>query len=105
MANLELFYEHNGFSLNLSYHFSSSYLLGYDFLHEGAPWNDLWARPTRRVDLHTGYRFDNGVSMDLSISNLTKEYSYWAHVGRNNLAISDIVDAGSTALFTVKYAF
>ncbi|WP_249027629.1 TonB-dependent receptor [Xanthomonas cucurbitae] len=105
MANLELFYEHGGFSLNLSYHFSSSYLLGYDLLHEGAPWNDLWARPTRRVDLHTGYHFDSGVSVDLSISNLTREYSYWAHVGRRNLAISDIVDAGSTSLLTIKYAF
>ncbi|WP_235429784.1 TonB-dependent receptor [Xanthomonas sp. GPE 39] len=105
MANLELFYERSRFSVNLSYHFSSSYLLGYDFLHQGAPWDDLWARPTRRVDLHAGYHFDNGVSVDLSISNLTKQYSYWAHVGRRNLAVSDIVDAGMTTLLTVKYAF
>ncbi|MFT4198928.1 MAG: TonB-dependent receptor [Pseudoxanthomonas sp.] len=105
MANLELFYEHARFSVNLSYHFSSSYLLAYDFLLQGAPWDDLWARPTRRVDLHAGYRFDNGLSLDLSISNLTKQYSYWAHVGRSSLAISDIVDAGMTTLLTVKYAF
>ncbi|KAB7772118.1 TonB-dependent receptor [Xanthomonas sp. LMG 12462] len=105
MANLELFYERSKFSVNLSYHFSSSYLLNYDFLHQNAPWDDLWARPTRRVDLHAGYRFDNGVNVDLSISNLTKEYSYWGHVGRHNLAVSDIVDAGMMTLLTVKYAF
>ena len=52
-----------------------------------------------------GYHFDNGLSLDLSISNLTKEYSYWAHVGRSDLAISDIVDAGTTTLLTAKYAF
>jgi TonB-dependent receptor len=105
MANLELFYEHERFSLNLSYHFSSSYLLSYDYLNQSAPWDDLWSRPTRRVDLHAGYHFDNGLSLDLSISNLTKEYSYWAHIGRSSLAISDIVDAGMTSLLTVKYAF
>ncbi|QNH11071.1 TonB-dependent receptor [Xanthomonas sp. SI] len=105
MANVELFYERERFSVNLSYHFSSSYLLGYDYLHQGATWDDLWARPTRRVDLHAGYHFDNGLSLDLSISNLTKEYSYWAHVGRSDLAVSDIVDAGMTTLLTAKYAF
>nr|WP_262506865.1 hypothetical protein [Xanthomonas translucens] len=61
--------------------------------------------PDPARDLHAGYHFDNGLSLDLSISNLTKEYSYWAHVGRSDLAISDIVDAGTTTLLTAKYTF
>jgi TonB-dependent receptor len=105
MANAEIFYEKNGFSLNLSYHYTGSFLSQYDFLNQGNPWDDLWLRPIRRLDLHTGYLFSNGIQLDLSISNMTKNYSYWSHIGKQNLAISDIVDAGMTTLFTVKYGF
>lgn len=105
MANAELFYEKYGFSLNLSYHYVGSYLSTYDFLNQGQPWDDLWIRPTRRVDLHAGYAMENGLQFDLQISNLTKQYSYWSHIGKSSLVNSDIVDAGMTTLFTVKYAF
>jgi len=105
MANAELFYEKYGFSANLSYHYTGSYLSTYDFLNQGSPWDDLWIRPIRRVDLHLGYAMSNGLQFDLQVSNLTKQYSYWSHIGRNSLANSDIVDAGRTTLLTVKYNF
>ncbi|MGN6094201.1 MAG: TonB-dependent receptor domain-containing protein, partial [Luteibacter jiangsuensis] len=105
MANAEVFYEKYGFSLNLSYHYTGSYISTYDFLNQGAPWDDLWLRPIRRVDLHAGYALANGLQFDLQISNLTKQYQYWSHIGRYSLANSDIVDAGRTALVTVKYSF
>lgn len=105
MANAELFYEKYGFSVNLSYHYTGSYISTYDFLNQGGPWDDLWIRPIRRVDLHAGYAMANGLQFDLQISNLTKNYQYWSHIGRNSLVNSDIVDAGMTTLFTVKYAF
>ena len=105
MANAEVFYEKNGFSLNLSYHYTSAWLANYDFLNQGASWDDLWIRPIKRLDLHAGYVFHNGLQVDFSISNLADNYSYWAHVGKHNLAISDIVDTGMTSLLTVKYNF
>lgn len=105
MANAELFYEKNGFSVNLSYHYDGSYISTYDYLGQGAPWDDLWIRPTTRVDLHAGYAFNSRFQLDLSISNLTNNYSYWAHVGKNNLALSDVVDSGMTTLVTAKYSF
>lgn len=105
MANGELFYEKNGFSVNLSYHYAGSYISTYDYLGQGAQWDDLWIRPVTRVDLHAGYAFYNNLQVDLSISNLTKNYSYWSHVGKSNLALSDIVDSGMTTLVTVKYSF
>lgn len=43
--------------------------------------------------------------MDLSVANLTNQHSYWAHVGHNTDAISDIVDSGMTSLVTAKYVF
>ncbi len=105
MGNAELFYEKNGFSLDLSYRYTGSYLSLYDYLDQGAPWDNLWIRPMRRVDLHAGYEFDHQWRADLSISNLTRNYSYWAHIGKNSLVNSDIVDAGATTLLTVKYSF
>lgn len=43
--------------------------------------------------------------VDLSVANLTNQHSYWAHVGHNTDAISDIVDSGMTSLVTAKYVF
>lgn len=105
MANAELFYEKNGFSANLSYHYAGSYVSEYDYLGQNAPWDDLWMRPVTRVDLHVGYVFNEHFQTDLSIANLTDNYSYWSHIGKNSLAASDIVDSGRTALLTVKYSF
>jgi len=105
MANAELFYEKGGFSANLSYHYSGSYISTYDYLNQGASWDDLWIRPVTRVDLHLGYAFNSALQMDLSIANLTNNYSYWSHIGKNSMAIDDIVDSGTTTLLTMKYAF
>jgi TonB-dependent receptor len=105
MANAELFYEKSGFSANLSWHYSGSYISTYDYLNQGTTADDLWIRPVTRVDLHLGYDFRNGLRLDLSVANLTNNESFWSHVGKNSRAISDIVDAGTTTLLTAKYAF
>jgi outer membrane receptor protein involved in Fe transport len=105
MANGELFYEKNAFSMNLSYHYAGSYIATYDYLGQGEPWDDLWVRPVTRVDLHAGYAFLDNLRADLSISNLTRNDSYRAHIGKNSLVLSDIVDSGMTTLVTLKYSF
>ena len=58
-----------------------------------------------RVDLHVGYAPTDHLRVDLSVANLTRQHSYWAHVGHDNTAISDIVDSGMTSLVTAKYVF
>ncbi|WP_185910660.1 TonB-dependent receptor [Xanthomonas cerealis] len=105
MANAELFYEKGPLSVNLSYHYSGEYVSVYDYLGQGASWDDLWVKPITRVDLHVGYAVNEHLRADLSVANLSNRLSYWAHVGRNSTAISDIVDAGRTSLLTVKYTF
>ncbi|MFC6839600.1 TonB-dependent receptor [Xanthomonas theicola] len=105
MANAELFYEKGPLSVNLSYHYSGEYVSVYDYLDQGASWDHLWVKPIARVDLHVGYAVNEHLRADLSVANLTNRLSYWAHVGRNSTAISDIVDAGRTSLLTVKYTF
>jgi TonB-dependent receptor len=105
LANVELFYEKHGLSVGLLYNYSGNYVSQYDQLGLGSNWDDLWVRPTRRLDMHAGYAFESGVKVDLSIANLLRGYSYWSHIGKNSLAISDIVDSGMTGFFNVTYKF
>ena len=44
-------------------------------LSQGGDWDDLWIRPQWRLDMHAGYAFDNGLKLDLSVSNLTRNCS------------------------------
>jgi len=41
----------------------------------------------------------------LSVANVFKDISYWSHVGKHSIALSDIVDSGRTTLLTAKYNF
>lgn len=105
LANAQLFYEKDGFSFDVIYNYTGSYVSVYNYLNQPGTWDDLWVRPVGRLDLHTGYQFDNGFSMDLSVSNVLGAYTYWSHVGKNSLAISDVVDSGTTSLLTLKYTY
>jgi len=105
LANAEVFYEKHGFSVGLLYNYSGAYASQYDALGQGGDWDDLWVRPQWRLDTHAGYAFDNGLKLDLSVSNLTRNYTYWSHIGKNSLVISDIVDSGMTGFFNVTYKF
>ncbi|PZR35957.1 TonB-dependent receptor [Caulobacter segnis] len=106
LANAQLFYQKGGFSFDVMYRYTGAYVAGYDALGTAAVgWDDLWVRPMRRVDLHAGYAFDNGFKLDLSVSNLLKNYSYWSHIGKDSLALSDVVDSGRTTLLTLKKSF
>ncbi|WBO22833.1 TonB-dependent receptor [Sphingomonas abietis] len=104
LSNAQIFYEKGGFSFDMIYHYRGSYVESYDYLGQSS-WDDRWVRPTTSVDLHVGYDFGHGLKADLSIANLFDNYTYWAHVGKNSLAISDVVDSGRTGLMTVKYSF
>jgi TonB-dependent receptor len=105
MANAEVFYEKQGYSVDVIYHYTSAFVSQYDLMNLGQSWDDLWVRPVQRVDLHAGYKYDDAIQVDLSVANLFKNITYWSHVGENSLALSDIVDSGRTTLLTVKYTF
>ncbi|MFT4076166.1 MAG: TonB-dependent receptor [Asticcacaulis sp.] len=101
MANLKLNYVYERLSVDLNYNYVGETVLSYNTV-AGL---DIWTRPTRRTDLHAGYDVGHGVTLDLSVSNLFKDYGYWSHVGKNSLAISDVVNSGSTTLLSVKYSY
>ncbi|MEH3046950.1 TonB-dependent receptor domain-containing protein [Sphingomonas adhaesiva] len=100
LANAQLFYESGPLTFDINYDHSGSYVSVYDTLGKGASWDDVWVRPINRVDLHAGYAVTERVKLDLSISNLFNTYSYWAHIGKDSLAVSDIVNSGTTSLLT-----
>jgi TonB-dependent receptor len=106
LTNTQLFYQKGGFSFDVMYRYTGAYVAGYDVLGSAAVgWDNLWVRPMSRVDLHVGYAFDNGFKLDLSVANLLKNESYWSHIGKDSLALSDVVDSGRTSLLTLKKSF
>jgi TonB-dependent receptor len=105
LADVEAFYEKSGLELGLIYNYSGPFLVQYDFMSQHASWDDLWMRARSRVDMHAGYTFEQGLKLDLAISNLLRNYTYWTHIGQNSLADSDIVNSGFTAFFNVTYKF
>lgn len=105
MANAQLFYEKGPVSFDVNYTYSGQYVSIYDTLGQNSTWDDVWVRPVSRVDLHAGYEFNKMFKIDLSVSNLFNTYSYWSHIGKNSLAISDIVNSGTTSLLTATVKF
>nr|WP_256731326.1 TonB-dependent receptor [Sphingomonas sp. dw_22] len=105
LANAQLFYEQGPFTFDLIYNYSGAYVSDYDTLSKKATWDDVWVRPAGRVDLHAGWRVTGNAKLDLSISNLFNTESYWAHIGRHSLAVSDIVNSGTTSLLTGTMKF
>lgn len=101
LANVKVNYAWKGLTVDLTHNYTGEAVIAYN----DVAGLELWTRPVKRTDLHAGYDFGKGVKLDLSVSNLFKDYSYWAHVGKNSLAINDIVDSGSTTLLTLKYTY
>lgn len=105
LANVEVFYTLRGLSLGLTYSYSGAFIEKYDYIDQPGNWDDLWQRSRRRVDMHAGYEFQSGLSVDLALGNLLKDHIYWSHIGRDNLAISDVIDTGITGRLTTTYKF
>jgi TonB-dependent receptor len=105
LANVEVFYTQGGLSLGLTYSYSGAFIEKYDYIDQPGNWDDLWQRARRRLDMHAGYDFQSGLSVDLSLGNVLKDYIYWSHIGRDSLAISDVIDSGITGRLTTTYKF
>lgn len=105
MANLQLFYAKGPINFDVTYSYSGSYVSTYDALSKKATWDDVWVRPVGRVGLHAGLQVSHFAKLDLSVSNLFNTETYWAHIGRHSLAVSDIVNSGTTSLLTGTIKF
>ncbi|MDR6511131.1 TonB-dependent receptor [Novosphingobium capsulatum] len=105
MANGQVFFEKGPVSLDVNYSYAGDYVSIYDTLGKNATWDDVWVRPVSRVDVHAGYTFSRMFKLDLSIANLFNTPSYWSHIGQHSLAISDIVNSGTTSLVTATMKF
>lgn len=105
LANVDLSYGLRGLSLYLSYNYTGAYLSGYNVLRAEGAWDNLWVRPAKRLDARARWGPAPGVSLDLIVTNLTGEYSYWAHVGRDSLALSDVIQSGRRVVMSLRREF
>jgi len=96
IGSLGLAYHGNALSGHVVYRYTSAYLTGYDALEINAPWDDQWVRAAARLDVGGNWTVSRRVSVQASAENLLGGNSYWSHVGKHSLAVSDIVDSGRT---------
>lgn len=105
LANIDLSYRRGKLSLYLSYNYTGAYLSSYNVLRAEGAWDNLWVRPAERLDARARWRPAPDVSLDLTVTNLTGEYSYWSHVGRDSLALSDVIQSGRRIVMSLRQEF
>ncbi|KSB90437.1 hypothetical protein AS593_13220 [Caulobacter vibrioides] len=105
LGNAELAYGLGRASAYLSLNYTGAYLSAYDVLGAAGDWDNLWVRPVARLDARVRWRFDERTRLDVIVTNLTGEYSYWAHVGRDSTALSDVVDSGRRVVVSLRSTF
>jgi TonB-dependent receptor len=105
LGNAELAYSQGRAAVFLSLNYTDDYLSAYNVLEAAGDWDNLWVRSAARLDARARWRFDHRTRLDVTVTNLTGEYSYWAHVGRDSTAISDVVDSGRRVVVTLKSVF
>lgn len=105
LGNAELAYSRGRASAYLSLNHTGAYLSAYDVLGAEGDWDNLWVRPVTRLDARARWQVDARTRLDLIATNLTGEYSYWAHVGRDTTALSDVVDSGRRFAVSLRSEF
>jgi TonB-dependent receptor len=105
LGNAELAYAQGRAAAYLSLNYTGAYLSAYDVLEAEGDWDNLWVRSLTRLDARARWRFDQHTRLDIIVTNLTGAYSYWAHVGRNSLALSDVVDSGRRVAVSLRTIF
>jgi TonB-dependent receptor len=105
LGNLGVFYRKNGYSIDINYNYQGAAVQNYDWFGLGNSSDDVWTKAVGRVDLHLGREFNNRLKLDIAVSNLLNATTYFAHVGKNNYAESDIVFSGVTGAFNLTYKY
>jgi TonB-dependent receptor len=105
LGNAGLFYQKGPLSIDLNYNYQGAAVQNYDWFGMKSSVDDVWTNPVGRLDMHVGYEIVHNVKVDVAVSNLLNATTYFAHVGKNNDAISDIVYSGVTGGFNVTYKY
>lgn len=105
LANLTATYRYKRATVTLSAQHTGAYLSSYNALAAPGDWDNVWVRPATRLDLAADWQVRPRLRLSLSATNLTGAYSYWAHVGKDSLALSDIIDSGQRLSLSLRYDY
>jgi TonB-dependent receptor len=105
LGNMGVFYQEGPLSIDLNYNYQGAAVQNYDWFGVGNSSDDVWTNPVGRLDAHIGYEIWKNVKLDIAASNILNSITYFAHVGKNNDAISDVVLSGVTGGFNLTYKY
>lgn len=105
LVNLSATYRLNRATVTVTAQHTGAYLASYDALTAAGDWDNVWVRPATRLDLAADWQVRPRLRVSLSATNLTGAYSYWAHVGKTSLALSDIIDSGRRLTLSLRYDY
>jgi TonB-dependent receptor len=105
LGNVGLFYQEGPVSIDLNYNYQGAAVQNYDWFGIGNSSDDVWTNPVGRLDMHVGYEIVKNLKVDVAVSNLLNSTTYFAHVGKNSDAISDVVFSGVTGFINGTYKY
>jgi len=105
LGNIGLFYQKGPYSIDVNYNYQGASVQSYDWFSIGNSSDDVWVNPVGRMDLHVGYEVIHNLHLDVAVSNLLDATTYYAHVGKTNDTITDVVFSGVTGSFNLTYKY
>ena len=105
LFNAELFYAGDHLAASLSYRYA-----GVQLVEVRGDRPDVYAQPTKQMNLSASYTLTNGLKIGAAVQNLLNDYAYWSTYGRGTRVLSadrrgGYVEAGRTYLANVSFAF
>lgn len=105
LSGATLGYSRGRTAIFLSCRHTGAYLSNYNTLDADGTWDNTWVRPNTRCDARARQNLTGHMRAEIELGNLTHADSYWAHIGRHSLAISDVIRDGQRLSVRLNYTY
>jgi hypothetical protein len=103
-TNAQVFFEHGGGGLYLSYRYTGPYVAQYGALGPTSAL-DTWVRGAERLDLTGAFTPWGRLKIVAGVSNILNDISYHATIGEHSETIPSYVFSGRTYFLKTKWMY